>query len=339
MKKKICIIYTGGTIGMMETENGYTPNPEAFPHMLETIHDVNLPDFPEYEIVCLSRLLDSSCVTYSEWNEIGQIIFEKYREFDGFVVLHGTDTMAYTASALSFMLEGLDKAVVFTGSQIPLCRFRSDGIDNLVTSVLVAASGRVHEVCLYFGGALMRANRATKISADDLDAFSSPNYPRLAEVGTEITYRQKFLRSPSCGELSLFKVRSTPIAVIKVFPGITSGIFNALAQSGVRGIVLEAFGAGNIPSDSELEEFFLSAREEKIVLAVCSQCTKGSVSLGTYAASTPLTKSGAVSAADMTTEAAVAKLYYLFSKYDDTDTVRTLMAKNLRGEISIPGEM
>ena len=167
MKKDVCIIYTGGTIGMMPTENGYAPNPEAFPELLETIHDINLPGFPTYEVVCLSRLLDSSNITYLEWNEIGRIIEERYNDFTGFVVLHGTDTMAYTASAMSFMLEGLDKAVVFTGSQIPLCRMRSDGIDNLVTSILVAASGKVREVCLYFGGQLMRGNRITKISADD----------------------------------------------------------------------------------------------------------------------------------------------------------------------------
>ncbi len=339
MKKKICIIYTGGTIGMMPTDKGYAPNPKAFPHMLEKIHDVNLPGFPEYEVVCLPKLLDSSDITYREWNEIGRVIFSNYKRFDGFVVLHGTDTMAYTASALSFMLEGLNKAVIFTGSQIPLCRFRSDGIDNLVTAVLVASSGKVHEVCLYFGGALMRANRTTKISADDLEAFASPNYPRLAEVGTDITYRSKFLRKAQSPELHLVEIGSAPIAVIKIFPGITSNIFKALAASGVRGIVLEAFGAGNIPSDTELEKFFKDAKDEKIVLAVTSQCTKGSVSLGTYAASRTLTESGAVGVFDMTTEAAVAKLYYLFSKYSDTDIIRALMPVDFAGEISANDEM
>ncbi len=340
MQKKIGIIYTGGTIGMMETEQGYAPDPQAFPHMLEKIHDVNLPGFPAYEVLCLPRLLDSSDVTYQQWNEIGCVIASRYQDFDGFVVLHGTDTMAYTASAMSFMLEGLDKAVVFTGSQIPLCRFRSDGIDNLVTAVLVAASGQVHEVCLYFGGALMRGNRVTKMSADDLDAFSSPNYPRLAEVGTELLYRKKFLRMPDAGSvLNLCQIGAVPIAVIKIFPGITSGIFQALADSGVRGIVLEAFGAGNIPGDQALADFFRAAKERQIVVAVCSQCAKGSVALGTYAASRSLTESDAISLFDMTTEAAVAKLYYLFSKYTDPKTVRRLMLCDLRGEITLPGEM
>ncbi len=339
MKKHIGIIYTGGTIGMMPTENGYAPNPDAFPHLLKKIYDVNLDGFPSYEVLCLPKLLDSSDITYLEWNDIGRVIFSRYCDFDGFVVLHGTDTMAYTAAAMSFMLEGLDKAVVFTGSQIPLCRFRSDGIDNLVTAVLVAASGKVHEVCLYFGGALMRGNRVTKISADDLEAFASPNYPRLAEVGTDISYRKKFLRQKSPKPLNLCEIRHTPIAVIKIFPGITAKIFRALADSGVRGIVLEAFGAGNIPSGGELSEFFREAKEKGIVLAVTSQCTKGNVSIGTYAASRSLADGGAIGVFDMTTEAAVAKLYYLFSKYDSIDTVRELMAQDLRGEISSSEEM
>ncbi len=332
--KKICIIYTGGTIGMMETDKGYAPNPEAFPHMLEKIHDVNLPGFPEYEVVCLRELLDSSDITYKEWNEIGRVIYSRYNDFDGFVVLHGTDTMAYTASAMSFILEGLNKAVVFTGSQIPLCRIRSDGIDNLVTAVLVAASDKVNEVCLYFGGALMRGNRVTKVSADDLEAFASPNYPRLAEAGTEIVYRKKFLRAKTSEALHLRELSSVPIAVIKIFPGITSEIFGALAASGVRGIVLEAFGAGNIPSDESLADFFRAAKQAGIVLAVVSQCMKGSVSLGTYAASHTLTTGGAVGVYDMTTEAAVAKLYYLFSKYQDSDRVRALMPVDIAGEVS-----
>ena len=337
MKKQVCVIYTGGTIGMMPTENGYMPNPKAFPEMLDKIHDINLPGFPSYEVICLSRLLDSSDVTWREWNEIGRLIRDRYDDFDGFVVLHGTDTMAYTASAMSFMLEGLDKAVVFTGSQIPLCRMRSDGIDNLVTSMLVAASGEVHEVCLYFGGQLMRGNRATKVSADDLEAFSSPNYPRLADVGTAITYRKKFLREGSAEPLSLFEVASVPIAVIKMFPGFSYDLLAAVLDGGVRGIVLEAFGAGNIPDGHSLAPLLEAARERGTVIVVTSQCGKGKVELGAYAASMYLTRAGAVSGLDMTTEAAVAKLYYLFSKHRDAAIVKELMERDLRGEVSVDG--
>ncbi len=335
MKKQVCIIYTGGTIGMMPTENGYAPNPTAFPDLLDKIHDINLPGFPSYEVICLSRLLDSSDITYREWNEIGRVIKDRYDDFDGFVVLHGTDTMAYTASAMSFMLEGLDKAVVFTGSQIPLCRMRSDGTDNLVTSILVAASSEVREVCLYFGGKLMRGNRVTKISADDLEAFSSPNYPRLAEIGTDITYRKKFLRSAEDGEgLRLIELSNVPIAVIKMFPGIGYGLIESVLDGGVRGIVLEAFGAGNIPDGKSLEPILREARRRGTVIVVTSQCGKGNVSLGAYAASMYLKAAGAVSGLDMTTEAAVTKLYYLFSRYDDVEVIKRLMEVDLRGEVS-----
>ena len=335
MKKRVCIIYTGGTIGMMPTENGYAPNPKAFPELLDKIHDINLPDFPSYEVVLMDRLLDSSDVGYREWCEIGKIIRDRYDEYDGFVVLHGTDTMAYTASALSFILEGLNKAVVFTGSQIPLCRMRSDGTDNLVSSILVAASGEVREVCIYFGGELMRGNRATKVSADDLKAFASPNYPRLADVGTSIVYRKKFLYRQEDLPLNLVELSPIPIAVIKMFPGFSAPLVRSLVGSGVRAIVLEAFGAGNIPSSNELSVALTEAVESGAVIVVTSQCGRGNVAIGTYQTSQMLKKMGAVSGFDMTTEAAVAKLYYLFSRYgEDTERVKALMESDLRGEVS-----
>ncbi len=335
MKKQVYVIYTGGTIGMMPTEKGYAPNPDAFPTVMEHIHDVNLEGFPTYEIVSLTRLLDSSNITYKEWNEIGRVIRDRYDDFDGFVVLHGTDTMAYTASAMSFMLEGLKKPVIFTGSQIPLCRFRSDGTDNLVTSMLVAASGEISEVCLYFGGQLMRANRATKISAEALEAFASPNYPRLAEIGSSIYYRKKNIRKKPSEAFSLTEIKQVPIAVLKIFPGIQYSLFESILDGSMRGVVLEAFGAGNIPDDPILTKIFRKAKKNGVVLTVCSQCNSGNVSIGTYEASMHLKEAGAVSGGDMTTESAVAKLYYLFSKYDDVETVKELMSRDLRGEISI----
>ncbi len=336
MKKRVCIIYTGGTIGMMPTENGYAPNPKAFPELLDKIHDINLPDFPSYEIVLMERLLDSSDVSWRDWCDTGRIIRDRYNEFDGFVVLHGTDTMAYTASALSFILEGLDKAVVLTGSQIPLCRMRSDGRDNLISSILVAASGEVREVCIYFGGELMRGNRATKVSADDLKAFASPNYPRLADIGTSIVYRKKFLYRGNEGrELNLVELSPTPIAVIKMFPGFSAELIRSLISSGVRAIVLEAFGAGNIPSSPELSSALTLAVESGAFIVVTSQCGRGNVAIGTYATSQMLKKMGAVSGFDMTTECAVAKLYYLFSKYGgDTERIKALMECDICGEVS-----
>ena len=186
--KKVLLIYPGGTIGMVRTPNGDAPKDGYFRAELDAIPALSMPEMPQWELYEMHPLLDSSNMTVAEWNKIAQLIAARYDAYDGFVVLHGTDTMAYTASALSFMLEGLSKPVVLTGSQIPLCEVRSDGRDNIITSILIAADDRVHEVCLYFGGALLRGNRATKYSADGLIAFVSPNYPPLADAGITIRY-------------------------------------------------------------------------------------------------------------------------------------------------------
>ena len=207
--KKILIIYTGGTIGMVRTPDGYAPKSGYFRSALEP-------------------LLDSANMTVTEWNEIAKLIAESYDMYDGFVVLHGTDTMAYTASALSFIFENLGKPIVLTGSQIPLCEVRSDGRDNLITSILIAADGLVHEVCLYFGGHLLRGNRAMKYSADGLIAFHSPNYPLLAEAGISIRYNSDALWPKPEGPLRIRLLESFPIGVIKVFPGIQFPLFEQI---------------------------------------------------------------------------------------------------------------
>ncbi len=336
MKKRICILYTGGTIGMVPTKRGYAPQPGGLAKYLNMIPDLTSADAPDWELVEMDPLLDSSDITVREWRAIGQEIFDLYDRFDGFVVLHGTDTMAYTASALSFMLENLAKPVVLTGSQIPLCRIRSDGRDNLITSLLIAADGRAAEVCLYFGGKLLRGNRAVKTSADGLQAFSSPNYPPLALAGVNIRYDTAALVRPAVtGPLTLAPMHTVPIAVLKVFPGIQFQLFESIVTEKLQGIVLEAFGAGNIPnSDGALLPLIEKAWRSGTVLTVCSQCTYGEVSLGAYAASSSLKAAGAVSGRDMTTEAAVAKLYYLFSKGLSPAQVKAAMEQNLRGELS-----
>ncbi len=332
--KKILILYTGGTIGMVRTPDGYAPSRGYFRSALESIPAMHSPDMPGWDLIEMSPLLDSSNMTVNEWNQIARLIAKNYDRYDGFVVLHGTDTMAYTASALSFMLENLGKPVVLTGSQIPLCEVRSDGSDNLITSLLVAAGEYVHEVCLYFGRRLIRGNRSTKRSADDLAAFDSPNYPLLAEAGITLRYNPGALLPKPEGPLQLQLLESVPIGVIKVFPGIQFELFEPIMTEKLRGIVIETFGAGNIPGDgSALLPIIRRASENGTVMTVCTQCMQGTVYLGAYETSAALKKAGAVSGRDLTTEAAVAKLYYLFSCGFDKETIKRKMRHNLRGEM------
>lgn len=333
--KKILIIYTGGTIGMIKTEQGYYPVSGVFNKALEQIPELYSDMMPSWDLVEFSTLLDSSNITVNEWNNIGKTIYDNYDSYDGFVVLHGTDTMAYTASALSFMLQNLDKPVVLTGSQIPLVELRSDGRDNIITSMYIAADGVVNEVCLYFGGQLLRGNRTMKYSADGLIAFTSPNYPPLAEAGIAIKYNENALLKKNSEAFTFKEMENVPIGVIKVFPGIQFQLFESIMTEKLKGIVIETFGAGNIPSYSgALLPIIKKAFNCGTVVTVCSQCPQGSVILGAYETSSNLKMSGAVSAFDMTTEASVAKLYYLFSCNYSKEQIKEMMEQDLCGELT-----
>ena len=335
MNKRVLIIYTGGTIGMKRTEKGYAPVSGFLGEAISAMEDMKSPDAPKWDLYEMSPLLDSSDITVKEWNKIAGVIYDNYAAYDGFVVLHGTDTMAYTASALSFILHGLDKPVVLTGSQIPLSEIRSDGRDNLVTSLIIAAEGVANEVCLYFSGKLLRGNRAVKMSADRLVAFDSPNYPHLADVGISIKYNYSAIGMPGGKKFEMRPFSNVPIGVLKVFPGIQFGLFESIMTEKLSGIVLETFGAGNIPSDGgALIPIISRAFESGSVITVCSQCPSGTVTLGAYETSSALKAAGAVSGFDMTTEAAVAKLYYLFSLGLSKDEIKEKMEENLRGELS-----
>ena len=335
MKKRVLIIYTGGTIGMKKTNKGYAPISGFLGQAISAIEDMKSSAAPDWTLHEMSPLLDSSDMAVKEWNKIASVIYENYYAYDGFVVLHGTDTMAYTASALSFILDGLDKPVVLTGSQIPLSEIRSDGRDNLITSMLIAAEGVVPEVCLYFSGKLLRGNRAVKMSADGLVAFDSPNYPHLADVGISIKYNHPAIRRKPTAPLKMQPLSAVPIGVLKVFPGIQFGLFESIMTDKLSGIVLETFGAGNIPSDGgSLIPIISHAFESGSVITVCSQCPAGTVSLGAYETSSALKAAGAVSGFDMTTEAAVAKLYYLFSLDIGIDEIKARMEQDLRGEMT-----
>ena len=334
-EKNILIVYTGGTIGMSTTPQGYAPELHVFLENVHKIEELHRPTMPKWQIICMNPLLDSSNVAVHEWNEIAQVIADNYDAYDGFVILHGTDTMAYTASALSFMLENLSKPVVFTGSQIPLCEIRNDARDNLITSIIIAADDRVHEVCLYFGGKLLRGNRAIKFSASDLIAFMSPNYPSLAEVGISITFNEAALLPAATEPFHLQKLEELPIGVIKVFPGIQFHAFESIMVYTLKAVVIETVGSGNIPANmGSLLPVIKKAFDHGTIVTVCSQCPHGTVSLGTYETSSKLKEAGAISGLDMTTEAAIAKLYYLFSCKKSSEEIKKEMEINLRGEIS-----
>ena len=339
MKKRVCILYTGGTIGMVATDHGYAPLQGHLQRVLNAMPELRAPDMPAWDIVEFDPLLDSSDITAVEWNQMGASIRDHYGSYDGFVVLHGTDTMAYTASALAFMLEGLGKPVVLTGSQIPIGQLRSDARDNLINAILIAADGVCPEVSLYFGGRLLRGCRATKISSDELWAFDSPNCPPLATAGISLRYNAGLIR-PAGRELRFHPCRTdVPIAVLKIFPGIQFQLFEGIVTESLRGMVLESFGAGNIPQyDHSLLPVVRKAAAHGAVIAVCTQCLRGSVQLGAYETSAPLQAAGAVSGYDMTVEAAVAKLYHLFSLGLESAAIRMAMETDLRGELTRPQE-
>ena len=342
MNNKVLIIYTGGTIGMKKSDNGYMPANGIIKDAFASIPDMSRPDFPQWTLYEMTPLLDSSNIAVRQWNSIASVIYENYNDYTGFVVLHGTDTMAYTASALSFILSGLDKPVILTGSQIPLSELRSDGRDNLITSILIASEGVAREVCLYFSGKLLRGNRAMKMSADGLVAFDSPNYPHLADVGITIKYNRTALLSEgeSCNDqLEYLPFSEIPIGVLKVFPGIQFGLFEEMMTEKLSGIVLETFGTGNIPgSEDALLPIIKKAFSAGTVITVCSQCPSGTVTLGAYETSSALKSAGAVSGRDMTTEAAVAKLYHLFSLGLTKNEIKQKMEMNLRGELNCASE-
>ncbi len=331
---RVCIIYTGGTIGMVKTEAGYSPDKAIIHSALKEIEGMAPDELPYFDLIEYDPLLDSSNISLEEWIKMARDIERRYKDYDGFVILHGTDTMAYTASALSFMLDGLTKPVILTGSQIPLGEMRNDARDNLITALILAGNYSVPEVCLYFGGLLLRGNRATKISADDLLAFDSPNYPPLAEAGVRISIEEKMLLKPGKG-LKLTEFGQQQIAVLKIFPGIQFEVFENIMTENLKGLVIEAFGAGNIPdAQGTMQRLLDKAQKNGTIIVVCTQCLKGSAIIGEYQVSEGLAKAGAVSGYDMTVEAAVAKLYYLLSMGYDIEKIKKLMAENLRGELT-----
>lgn len=337
-KSAVLLIYTGGTIGMKDSGNGLVPF--NFNGILEEVPELQKFTF-RMDSVTFDPLIDSSDVEPGMWVRLAEMVRDRYDAYDGFVVLHGTDTMAYSASALSFMLEGLGKPVIFTGSQLPVGSLRTDGRENLVSAIEVAAakepdgSATVPEVAIWFDSKLIRGNRATKVNATAFNAFRSPNVPPLAEAGINIRYNRSLILHPQDGGLRLHTALDTRVAILKIHPGITEQVArNVLLGEGIRAVILETYGSGNAISKPWFTDIVReSASQGKILLNV-TQCLAGDVDMNLYATGKALSDAGAVSGGDLTTEGALAKLFVLMGEYPDNEKVKALLGENLRGEIS-----
>jgi L-asparaginase len=335
MKQRILIINTGGTISSVKTKQGYEPEAGYVANALAQISTLKHPDMPDYVIKEYLPLLDSSNMSLSDWNRIAQDIADHYEVFDGFVIFHGTDTMAYTASILSFMLEHLGKPVIITGSQIPLSEVRNDAMDNVITSLWLCAHEPIHEVCIYFNQQLLRGNRTQKISTEQFNAFDSPNYPHLATIGINIDLRHEFLLKRPQQAFHLQRIHSSFIANFRLFPGFTSDVLAYILDQPIKGLILETYGAGNAQNnDPRFLKIIKEACDRGVIIINCTQCQQGRVEMGHYATGNSLKEAGLISGHDMSPEAAHCKLLYLLSKNLDGSQVKALMEQNLCGELS-----
>ncbi|MBO5700053.1 MAG: type I asparaginase [Bacteroidales bacterium] len=343
MNRTILLIYTGGTIGMKQDPDTLALKPFNFNQILEEV-----PELKKFgckiDTLSFDPVIDSSDVQPEFWIKLATIIKENYQAYDGFVVLHGTDTMSFTASALSFMFENLAKPVVLTGSQLPIGMLRTDGKENLISSIEIASAAdsngnpMVPEVCIYFESQLYRGNRTTKYNAENFRAFRSANHPVLADVGIHIKYNPALIRYPENPEkeLKVCEKLCTDVAVLKIFPGITPAVVDAiLNMEGLKGVVLETFGSGNAPTADWFVNRIKDAVHRGIIVLNVSQCHAGKVDMDAYATGVALKKEGVISGFDSTTEAALTKMFFVLGQTGCKEEIKKLLESNLRGEITI----
>ncbi|KEQ30011.1 asparaginase [Pedobacter antarcticus] len=335
---KILIIYTGGTIGMVNNPLTGALIPFDFAQIQQNVPELARLNY-QIGVHSFDPIMDSSNMDPSVWAEIARIIKSEYESYDGFVVLHGSDTMAFTASALSFMLENLDKPVVLTGSQLPIGEIRTDAKENLITALEIVARkddgvAMVPEVCIYFDYQLFRGNRSIKYNSEKFEAFQSPNYHILAEAGVNLSFYTNYILPHPKGKLEVQSNFNANIGVLKMYPGITPQAVQAVTRSGVDAIVMETFGSGNTTTASWFIDSLQEALDQGKLIIDISQCQGGSVELGKYETSKKLQQMGIVSGYDMTFEATVTKLMYLMGKGLTTAEIASLMEQNLRGELT-----
>ena len=330
----VLVLYAGGTIGMEPTAAGYQPMQgfEAFLQSQMASRTGHL--IPKFDFISFDKLIDSSNLLPSDWTNIGHALLSNWDKYDGFILLHGTDTMAYTASMLSFMLQGCDKPVIVTGSQIPMVETRNDAVDNLISSLILARTPYVTEVCIYFNGLLVRGNRATKISSQDLAAFDSPNYPRIAKVGIKVSLKKSLLLPAGKPSFLIPTFDSSAVAIAHTYPGMQAHALEALLQNkSLKGLILCTYGAGNPPAGNKGVMTALKLANDKgICIVNISQCLKGGVTQGAYATGSALGKLGVLSGNDMTLEAAFTKLHFLLASGIATEQVKQQMMISLCGE-------
>ena len=341
-KRKVLVIYTGGTLGMKHQEDGsLAPERGYLTEQIKTLPELARPEMPEIFIKEYEPLLDSSCMGPKEWVQICKDIEDNYHDYDGFVVLMGTDTMCYASSAVSFMLENLAKTVIFTGSQIPFCEVYNDARRNLIVSIIFASKSEIPEVCVCFNDKLLRANRAVKVNSKSFDAFDSPNFPAIAKLGAFITESKDLALPQPKGPFRAHTDLESGIIVLKLVPGFDDESIHALINGSkhLKAIVLEMYGTGNGPSKTGFLDALKLARAKGVIIVAVSQCLRGGVSLDTYSMGREFKDAGVISGGDLTTEACSTKLAYLFGRLKNPEAVAELMTKSIRGEITEKNDM